>query len=351
MPVDLEVRAADHHVEMDGRAVHALRRPLPCACRRSPAERDVRGRVLVEQRVEVGAPGLADARRRVDERDLAEPAAVPPRVAVDVRGDEVAVVVRVGLEPDEPAAAELAAQPVDQPAVEESGNVQRNVPFVRRRRRGLVNVSSVGMFGAIASPSTASSPGRRASACPVPKPRSSSVPGPRSSSRSRPSFVSSRRAAAERAHVLQPAARAPSRPRRSSRQNAEQVARRAGASPRAAELRVDLAGPVVGRPAGDRPARAHVRGCALPEGRGCCVRRAREVGRDAAAAGRRRGSRPRPRRRSTRRSASRAWPARGAGGADHGETAPSASSRPYRSRARMTSGSAVITSTNCAPPR
>ena len=37
--------------------------------------------------------------------------------------------------------------------------------------------------------------------------------------------------------------------------------------------------------------------------------------------------------------------------ADQGVTAPSAWSRPYRSRARMTSGSAVITSTAAAPLR
>jgi hypothetical protein len=53
-------------------------------------------RVLVEERVEVRAAGLADARRRVDERHLAEPAPVPLRVAVEVGGDEVAVVGPVG---------------------------------------------------------------------------------------------------------------------------------------------------------------------------------------------------------------------------------------------------------------
>src|SRR5262249_4577362 len=73
-------------------------------------------RVLVEQRVVVDPPRLSDPGRGVDERDLAEPAT--SLVGVDVRGDEVAIGFRVGVEPYEPAADELPAQSLDQPAAE-----------------------------------------------------------------------------------------------------------------------------------------------------------------------------------------------------------------------------------------
>src|SRR3954464_14107803 len=71
---------------------------------------------LVEGRVVVDPPGLPDPGRCVDERDLAEPA--PSLVGIDVRGDEVAIGFRVGLEPYEPAAGELSAQALDEPAAE-----------------------------------------------------------------------------------------------------------------------------------------------------------------------------------------------------------------------------------------
>src|SRR4029077_5499649 len=58
------------------------------------------------------------ARGRVDESDLAEPAAVAGRVAVDVPGDEVAILPVARFEPNELAPAELAAQPFDQAALE-----------------------------------------------------------------------------------------------------------------------------------------------------------------------------------------------------------------------------------------
>ncbi len=76
-------------------------------------------RVLVEQRVVVDAAGLADAGRRVDERDLAE--TTPRPVGVEEVGDEVAIFVGVGLEPNEPPLRELAAEPVDQAAAEREG--------------------------------------------------------------------------------------------------------------------------------------------------------------------------------------------------------------------------------------
>src|SRR5581483_11944192 len=58
----------------------------------------------------------ADPRRGVDERDLAEPP--PHAVGVDEGGHEIAIGVRVGLEPHEPSVREFAAEPVDQPAPE-----------------------------------------------------------------------------------------------------------------------------------------------------------------------------------------------------------------------------------------
>src|SRR5690242_17039420 len=93
---DLELRAADHHVEVDGGAVQAAHRLLRARADEAGTERDVRGRVLVEERVEVDATGLTDARPAVDECDLPEPAT--GRVGVEVRGDEIAVRLRVGVE-------------------------------------------------------------------------------------------------------------------------------------------------------------------------------------------------------------------------------------------------------------
>src|SRR5262249_39276219 len=85
------------------------------------------------------AARLADARRAVHEGDLAQP---PSRfVGVDVRGDEVAIVVRVGLEPDEPTFRELAAQPVDQPPAEREREraLERPARLARlRAREGLL---------------------------------------------------------------------------------------------------------------------------------------------------------------------------------------------------------------------
>src|SRR6188472_2188548 len=88
---------------------------------RSPEARpegDMRGCVLVEQGVEVRAPRLADPRGRVDERNLAEPPAVAGRVALDVRSDEVAAFLGFGFEAYEASLGELPAQPFDALALE-----------------------------------------------------------------------------------------------------------------------------------------------------------------------------------------------------------------------------------------
>src|SRR5581483_6616991 len=51
----LEIGAADHHVEVHGRLVQPPRRLLGTRSAEAGAERDVRRRVLVQQRVEVRA--------------------------------------------------------------------------------------------------------------------------------------------------------------------------------------------------------------------------------------------------------------------------------------------------------
>ena len=69
------------------------------------AERDVRGGVLVEERVVEDEAGLSDPRAAVDERDLAEPRGAV--VARDVRADQVLALVGVDLD----RAAVLEADP------------------------------------------------------------------------------------------------------------------------------------------------------------------------------------------------------------------------------------------------
>src|SRR5262249_45264435 len=112
----LEFRAPYHDVEMDRRAVHSLDGSFRTRSSETAAEREVRGRVLVEQRVVVDAARLADPRGGVDECDLPETA--PHPIGVDETGDEVAIVVRVGFEPDEPAVRELTPESMNEPAAE-----------------------------------------------------------------------------------------------------------------------------------------------------------------------------------------------------------------------------------------
>src|SRR6266516_5403471 len=84
----LEVVVADHHVQVQAGAVDAAALPLLPRVAEAGAEREVRGRVLVEEGVVVDPPLVADARGRVDEGDLAEPARV--RLRIEERGEEVA---------------------------------------------------------------------------------------------------------------------------------------------------------------------------------------------------------------------------------------------------------------------
>src|SRR5579875_2749877 len=72
-PGRLELRAADHHVEVHGRAVDEARWALRPGAAEADAEGDVGGRVLVEERVVVHAAGLPDPRGGVYERDLPQP--------------------------------------------------------------------------------------------------------------------------------------------------------------------------------------------------------------------------------------------------------------------------------------
>ena len=166
-----------------------------------------------------------------------------------------------------------------------------NVPSVAAAC-GLVNVSSVGMFGAIFTPEGVSS-----------WPPSQRVPGGEAQAQVGSGAVQLERgeleprqlrgAPRERAHVLQPAARAvPVRVGQAAER--EEVL---GEPPLALErrqLRVDLSGPVVGRPRGAGPARPHV-GVRAPEGRDL-LRDAAELGRDPFGTGSRRDSRARSRR-------------------------------------------------------
>ena len=72
--VDVELRAADHEVDVDLALVDAL--PLGLVghlIREAVAERDVAGGVLVEERVEEDRLQRPDPPAPVDERELAEP--------------------------------------------------------------------------------------------------------------------------------------------------------------------------------------------------------------------------------------------------------------------------------------
>ena len=238
-----------------------------------------------------GAPALADARGRVDERDLAEPAAVALRVAVDVRGDEVAILLLARVEPDELAVAELAAQPFDQPALKRERERARE-PAVRpgrvRARERLLGRH----VRARSSRRTASPPGRRASASPARGRRSRSVPGPRSSRPVSPSRVSfAERRASARTWFSQPAEPLPSSS--VSRQNQRKSCASLRLPSSGVSVGIDLPGPEVGRPRGTRPARLQVEVRAAVE-RGA-LRRAREIDARGASGRCRRDSRARSR--------------------------------------------------------
>ena len=73
-PVDVELGASDHEVDVHLALVHAgLVRGILDRMVVAVTERDVRRRVLVDECVVEDAPERADAPAAVHERDLAEP--------------------------------------------------------------------------------------------------------------------------------------------------------------------------------------------------------------------------------------------------------------------------------------
>src|SRR4029077_9960056 len=113
--VELDLRAADHEVGVDAGDVRRAVRQLDAGVAREAepaAVRDVAGGILVEERVEEGHARLADARRSVDERNLAEPARAV--IAVELRLDDVFTALRLRV--DDAAALERQLQSFDDDA-------------------------------------------------------------------------------------------------------------------------------------------------------------------------------------------------------------------------------------------
>ena len=230
-------------------------------------------RVLVEQRVVVDATGLADARGGVDERRLAQP---PPHpVGVDEGGDEVAIVVRVGLEPDEPAVGELAAEPMNQPAAEREREraAERPVRPARiRAREHLLGRDIRGEFPAVDQRLEATEPARALDVAEF-----ELGAGPPQLEPGQAELRQPCRPAGERAQVVAPAAR-PLSVFVCETAEVDEVAGQLALCLQRFELGIDLTGPVIGRPGGDRPARLHVQLCPAQEAQ--LLRYPRVVGRD-----------------------------------------------------------------------
>src|SRR5919106_2379286 len=116
----LELIGPDHHVEVEVRAVDAVRAAAPRGLHprlvEAVAERDVRGGVLVDERVRVVPLHPADAGGAVDEGELAQ--ARGARVGGEEGREQLAIGLVGGLEADEAPAAELAGDALDQAAAE-----------------------------------------------------------------------------------------------------------------------------------------------------------------------------------------------------------------------------------------
>ena len=141
------------------------------------AERDVRRRVLVEERVQERQPGAADARVAVDERELAESARA--FLGLDLR--------RMTSSPlDAPMRGDLAVRELqlevadDRAAEHERQASSGSCP--RPARCGAVNTSSVGRFGTCRWPQAVSASAATQRDCGS-RPTVRSVPGPGSGSR------------------------------------------------------------------------------------------------------------------------------------------------------------------------
>ena len=199
MPVDLEVGAADHHVEVDRRAVEAAR-ARPCACRRSRrrtrcAPRRSRRAACGSRCARSGRCATSSRRarpRRAGGRcpfgSLSMYAATKSRSA-SVVAPRAARACRSRNSPRSPS----ISRPWN-----ESGNVHANVPFVAGRVRARER-SPRSACSARSSRRTASPPGRRASACPARGRRRARCRGRAARAPSSPSFVSFARAARDRA--------------------------------------------------------------------------------------------------------------------------------------------------------
>src|SRR5438477_6672787 len=112
--VDLELRPADHEVDVHLRVVAPLPRLTLEGVRQPRSVRDVAGRVLVEERVEEKSPGLTDAGLPRDERELAEPVGVLDHV--ELTADEVRALL--GSDTDDPPILERELETADDLAVE-----------------------------------------------------------------------------------------------------------------------------------------------------------------------------------------------------------------------------------------
>ena len=180
--VHLELVAADHEVGVDRRVVDAARVPLvgasiSCGGRNhlgeAVADRDVRRRVLVEERVVEDEAGLPTA-------DARSTSATSPRRAAP---SSVATCVCIRLSPDSRAHLDRAAAfEADLEAVARScpgsAAAASSAPCRRRAAHpGSVNTSSVGMFGTCRMPlDTMLAASQTPSGC---RPIVRSVPGPR----------------------------------------------------------------------------------------------------------------------------------------------------------------------------
>src|SRR3954454_3337229 len=131
--VHLEVRAADHEVDVDVRVVHPLVRLAVEDIRQPEAVGDVARGILVEQRAVKELAGLAAPRLLRHERELAEPVGVRDRgemAADDVRA-------RLGLDLDDPPVLEGELETPDELPAEAEGHARTKGPFgpARVRRR------------------------------------------------------------------------------------------------------------------------------------------------------------------------------------------------------------------------
>src|SRR5215471_5042830 len=115
--VDLELRAADHEVDVDVRHVAPLTRLALERVRQTHPVGDVTGRVLVEEGVVEERVGLADPRLAGDESELAEPVGVLHRR--ELAANEICTLL--GIDPDDAAGLERELEAANDLTVEHEG--------------------------------------------------------------------------------------------------------------------------------------------------------------------------------------------------------------------------------------